>query len=204
MLKKNTIALVLLAMSSAAHAGGYAGVGFGNSSIDIESTPYTVDKEDSDTAFSVFGGVDLNRNFAVEAGYVNLGEFSRSDASNDGVFAESLVQSVEGTAFYAALVGKLPVSDAVDLYAKGGLARWDVDLAATYTITDIATGASGTGSGSMSESGTDPMFGVGASFSASDTLAIRAEFTRFMDIGDEETTGQSDVNVIEVSAALKF
>jgi hypothetical protein len=47
------------------------------------------------------------------------------------------------------------------------------------------------------------MFGVGVQFDAGNLL-LRAEFERFMDIGDEDITGQSDVDVIGVSAAVKF
>ncbi len=209
---KKIVLTALFAISSPIFAQGYVGIGVGQSSVDIKSTPYTVDKQDSDTAGSIFGGVELNKNFAIEAGYVNLGEFGLSEANSftDGVlfYNESLIQNVEGSAFYAAIVGKLPITNGVELFAKGGFARWNIDLAGTYTIAAYDGAGtfmgSGSASDSLSESGVDPMFGVGVSFNVTEVLMVRAEIERFMDVGDENTTGQSDVDVIGLSAAVKF
>ena len=204
---KKVVLAALFAVSSPVFAQGYVGIGIGQSNVDIESTPYTISKEDSDTAFKVFGGAELNKNFAIEAGYVNFGEFGMTEAgtfientpSGTLIYDESLKQSVEGFAFYTAVVGKLPVTNAFELFAKAGFALWDIDLRGQYNadVYSYSTGAylwSESYSVSINESGVDPMFGVGVQFDAGNLL-LRAEFERFNEI---------EVDVIGLSAAVKF
>ncbi len=220
---KRVIFAALFAISSPVFAQGYVGLGIGQSSVDSDSSPvpvpgysgmlYPTNIEDSDTSFKVFAGFDLHKNFALEAGYVDFGTFGTTLAGTftDGTFIyDSTAEgSSDAFAIYAAVVGKLPVSNAVDLFVKAGFARWDVEstAAAVVDVYDAGTSAYlGTGYGydSESASGVDPMFGVGINIHASDAFMIRAEFERFIDVGDENTTGQSDVDVIGVSAAVKF
>lgn len=190
MLKK-IIPLGLLVMSGAVNAGGYLGVGFGESSVDV--TPYyypglTTAVSDSDTAFKLFGGYGFNDNVAIEAGYTNFGEFGV--AYGDGSF-----DYVEAGALYIAAVGNVPLGP-VTLFGKAGLANWFLDYSGVDTYWGWAWSDTATG--------IDPMVGFGANLDLADAFAVRGEFERFMDVGDRDMTGQSDVDVLSVSAVLKF
>lgn len=191
MLKK-IIPLSLLAMSTTVNAGGYVGAGFGESSADV--TPYyypgvTTSVSDTDTAFKLFGGYEFNDNVAVEGGYVKFGEFGVT--YSDGSF-----DNVEASAIYVAAVGSIPLGP-VTLFGKAGFANWFVDYSAIDTAawywawSDTATGI-------------DPMVGLGVKFDVSQNFAVRGEAERFLDVGDAAFTGQSDIDVLSVSAVLKF
>jgi OmpA-OmpF porin, OOP family len=196
MLKK-ILPFTLLAISGAASAaGGYVGVGFGESSVDVE--PYytgATSVSDSDTAFKIFGGYEFNRTIALEGGYTNFGEFGVDYAWTDGTFLYNDYERVEASALYVAAVGSIPLGP-VSLFGKAGLAHWFVDYTDYWddwgiTWTDSATGI-------------NPMLGFGVKIDAGNAFALRGEFERFLDVGDKNITGQSDVDVLSLSAIFKF
>lgn len=78
----------------------YFGVSIGNVELDSFSN--------DDTGFKLFGGAYLNKNFGVEAGYADLGEYG----------------STEVDGFYIAAVGKYPVNNKIDVIGKLGFMRW--------------------------------------------------------------------------------
>lgn len=191
MLKK-ILPFTLLAMSGAANAAGaYVGIGLGESSADV--VPYYIDPSsvsETDTAFKVFGGFEFNRSFSLEGGYTNFGE-----AVVDYAFWNDY-EKFEASAFHVAAVGSLPLGP-VSLFGKAGLAHWFVDYtddswdSSGYIVTSSATGIS-------------PMFGFGVKVDAGNAFALRGEFERFLDVGDEYYTGQSDIDVLSLSAIFKF
>ena len=192
------VAVILLAAGFAftpmAQAeGGFAGVGFGNTSVDIEcDLDITCNADDSDTGFKIFGGYQFNPNFAFEVAYVDLGEAKIT--GTDSVLG-STTATVEASGFNFAVVGSFPVGERFELMAKAGFFRWDLDLNASSSVF---------GSGSESETGFDPMFGIGGSFNITNNFGLRVEYEKFLDVGDEDTTGQSDVNLISASLVFRF
>jgi OOP family OmpA-OmpF porin len=184
-----------IAVSSSAQAqvqGWYAGVGLGQSKVDIEcDLNITCSSDDTDTGWKLFAGNQFSPNAAVEFGYLDLGE---AKASGTDSFFGSASLTAEVSGFNVALVGFLPVGNTVNLLGKIGLFLWDLDVGANTSI----------GSGSTSESGTELMFGFGASFDIGQTTAVRIEWERFTDVGDENETGQSDVDLLSASLVFRF
>ena len=127
--------------------------------------------DETDTAYKIFGGYQFNKHFAVEGFYTDLGEFSESDAGIDIV--------AEADTFGVAFVGILPLSEQFDLFAKVGVHRWDIEVVGKGGST-VVTG---------DDSGTDVMYGVGASYSLTDSVAIRAEWENYS--GDDDLTALS-------------
>lgn len=198
-MKKTALAIVLATLAAPTFAqGGYAGLGFGQSSVDIEVDTslsslagVTTTVEDSDTSFKLFAGYNFNDNFGVEVAYQNLGEMSvRYEDSVDFI-----LDTWEASALSVAGIGYLPINESASVFGKFGLARWDLDAAETSSIPGVA--------GGVSESGIDPLFGLGFQYTVGN-VALRAEYERYMSLGDAQTTGESDVDVIGVSAALRF
>ncbi len=165
MKKLMTIAIAFFVISSAqVFAGGadgagfepkpYAGISLGSNSFD-DGTGLA---DDSDTGFKIFGGLNLNKNFAVEAGYANLGEYTET--------LTGLNATLDTSAFYLAAVGKMPINDKITLQGKLGFASWDLDVNVP-------------GFGGGSADGVDPMFGIGAAIKINDKASVVVDFTRF-------------------------
>ena len=144
-------ALLFGAVAGGAHAadGFYIGGGAGQAYVD------EADYDDEDTTLSVFGGYQVNRWFAIEGGYIDLGEIEPA----------SLGASLEATTVHATAVGMIPVNDSFAVYGKAGMHRWDADSAIALLGGD--------------DSGTDPTYGVGAQYRFTERLAVRAELNRF-------------------------
>jgi opacity protein-like surface antigen len=70
---------------------------------------------------------------------------------------------------------------------------WDLDFKDSTAIV-----------GSISESGTDLTFGFGANFDFSRSTALRVEYQVYSNIGDANTTGESDVSVLGAGLVFKF
>ena len=74
-------------LAGAQDVGNYIGFGIGPSKAKIHDARISeqlagsglattsIDDDDKDVAFKLFGGHKFNRNFAVEGGYFNLGKF---------------------------------------------------------------------------------------------------------------------------------
>jgi len=196
MLKK-ILPFTLLAMSGAASAaGGYVGVGFGQSSADVEPVYYDIDwtthVSDTDTAFKIFGGYEFNRNIALEGGYTYFGEFGVDYRYLNTSYVESYKS--DAGAFYVAAVGSIPLGP-VSLFGKVGLAHWFVDYSESDPWGEFW---------SDNATGINPMFGFGVKIDASNVFALRLEAERYLDVGDKFYTGQSDVDVLSVSGVFKF
>ena len=142
---------------------------------------------DTDTAFKIFGGVEFNRNIALEGGYTNFGEYVV-----DYTFWNDY-ETYEASALYVAAVGSIPLGP-VSLFGKAGLAHWYVDR----------SDPDGFSWWSEDAMGIDPMFGAGVKIEASGNFALRGEFERFLDVGDRNDTGRSDIDVLSISGVFTF
>lgn len=186
---KKVVLAALLAVSSPVFAQGYVGLGFGQASADLsEVGPINgvyPSLDENDTSFTIFGGAIFNPNFGAEVGYVDFGEMSATWDGLGSTGVDFVKSAAEASAFYAAVLGMLPLNEQASLFVKAGFARWDIDVLATSSFG---------GTASTSDSGTDPMFGVGVQFTVNNLL-LRAEFERFNEI---------EVDVLGLSAAVKF
>lgn len=128
-----SLILALASTSAFAQEGDfYVGAGGGGTNFETESfdialptdPTQTVNSviDDSDGNFRFYGGYRLNPNFSVEAVYSDLGEFEIIDEANN------FSAAFEARSIDLAAVGLLPLADGrFDLFARAGLAFWDVD-----------------------------------------------------------------------------
>lgn len=155
----------------------YIGASYGR--VDVDSDEFD---DDSDTAYSFYGGVDLGPVFGVELGYVDFGgsenDFYSTDT--DGVQLSGLVHFVN--------------TDYLDVYARAGVLDWD-------TSVDTALGDAST-------DGTEMFWAVGTDIYLVQNAAIRIEYARYEVELEEDEAGfiaeGEEYNLNQISAGIKF
>lgn len=181
------LAIVSALTAPAAWAeGGYVGLGLGQSRMNglddlcdtIVSTSFSgattsCSADETDTSVNLFGGYRFNENFAVELGYLDLGE-STIDTTITANGASAVISgrtSVSGA--YLAGVGILPLGERWSLFGRigvfGGTAESDISL--------VANGIT-LSSEHVEDDGSEMMYGVGAGFSISERIDLRLQFDR--------------------------
>lgn len=150
----------------------YIGIGTGFSSLENDSEDvddfisdgaddFDLD-DDEDNVFKGFVGYEFNPYFATELFYADLGR-TRLEGNNGAN------TDLESSAYGVSLVGKLPLTDWFELFAKAGMAKWETDV----------DGNLGNASVDLEDNdGIDPVYGVGAQLNFEPFL-VRAEYERY-------------------------
>lgn len=188
-MKQRTLILaVALALSTgAAHAAApYAGAMLGQSKVKdtTQVAGYTMD--DTATSFGFFVGSEIVPHVAAEFGYIDFGKYNLG--------GPSLTGDVKASAFYLAAVGTAPITPSLSVYGKLGLARSKTDGEISTT-----TGIHWSGS----DTATKPMLAVGLEFPIVPKVAIRAEYSKFKDVGGNNN-GKSDIDTLAVAGVVRF
>jgi OOP family OmpA-OmpF porin len=144
-------------------------------------------------AFKLFGGYQMNRNLAIEAGYFNLGKFG---FSADTTPAGTLDGRMKIQGANLDLVGTLPLT--TNLSALG---RVGAQYSRTRSSFD-ATGAALPTSGSRKESHTNAKWGLGLQYAISPALMLRAEVERLRTANG--VGGHGNVNVASLGLVFPF
>ena len=162
--------------------GWYIGFGIGQTKFKgaCDGVSPGVSCDDTDVAGKILGGYQFSRNFDLELAYADLGQAKATLGS-----ASSTV-GAKGIEFTG--VGMLPLADRFSVLARAGVFHWNVDT----------TGPS------ASASGTDLTFGFGVKFDFNRDFSIRAEWQRYKDVGDENKTGQGNIDFIGASLVYKL
>jgi OOP family OmpA-OmpF porin len=178
-------------MATAQDPGFYAGLSAGqgrftNGCAGLANAGFAGSCDEKDAAWKIFGGYQFNDIFAAEAGYTKLGEVHMR-----GTFlGVPGTAKVEASGFEMVGVARMPIAVQFAAYGKAGFLRWDVDR-------------SGAGS-SIGETGTNITLGLGFQYNVTKRLAARAEWQRYSDVGNDNTTGNSDVDVLSIGLVIKF
>lgn len=179
-----------LSVSAPAQAGffdftlaPFVGASIGQSTIDI--CPAGASCDDTDTAWKIFGGLEVNEYLSMEVGYADLGEAKFSDATS------SATAEVNGMTL--AMVGTFAVSPSFTLIGRGGMNILNLEVDAIDRV------ASNDGDTDVAWS-----LGVGAQYNFTESVGLRVEYERFFDVGDEDTTGEADVDLISAGIVFKF
>jgi OOP family OmpA-OmpF porin len=145
-----------------------------------------------DTGAKIFGGRQVNRNWGVEFGFVDLGE-STTAGIVSGVPTTAL--NLEGQGFTVAGTGTLPFGEKEKLafFGKFGLLLWEADrfaIVGGFPVTE-------------SDNGVSPMGGIGLKYDFTKRIGIRGEWERFVDVGGS-AAGESDVDLLSVGVVVWF
>jgi OmpA-OmpF porin, OOP family len=161
----------------------YVGATVGQAEFKDACSGVSVSCDDKDTAWRLLAGYQINRNFAVEVGYHDLGE---AKASAGGVNA-----SIKATAWELLGVGILPIANQFSAYGKLGV---------YYAKSE---GTSNVGA-SADETNTGLTWGVGAQWDVIRNLGLRLEWQQYRDVGGESLGGEDPINVLSIGAIWRF
>jgi opacity protein-like surface antigen len=135
---------------------GYVGLSGGRSRYDLYSGPSGLAYDDSDTAWKLSTGGYFHRNFGVELGYLDFGRSYRLDG-------RTKAQGVN-----LSLVGRAPIGDRLELFAKAGT-TYSRTVTSAQPVYGLRTGR---------DSGMGLSFGVGASWGFTPNIAAVLEWER--------------------------
>ncbi len=189
--------LFVASFSGVVHAEkNYLGLGLGQASSTIDedgirliSGPL-ISSDDKDSSFKFFYGHQVSEVIALEFGYTDLGNVSATESSLGIV--DTYEFEVSGISLSA--LGKLPVSDRVDLFGRIGVFLWDSD----FTV--CLPSASGCIGGS--DDGSDLLYGFGIDFKINDKIRLRGEY-EMLDV-DVVKAGAGEFSVLSGNLVFDF
>jgi len=150
--------------------------------------------DDKDFGYKLQVGYSFNQNFAVEGGYVDLGQQNyRVNFDTGSGHAKS-----DDNGLNIAALGIVPLDGQFSLFGKVGM----IDAKVDYHFSGGDAG--GNFSTSHENIKFSPEFGVGAMYSLNDVADLRLEAERFADLGKKSTTGEADVNLLSLGVAYRF
>jgi OOP family OmpA-OmpF porin len=168
---------------SAEDPGFYLGFGLGAARYDVHARDYddgsltSASADTSSRGLRLFGGYDFNPNLALDVFITDLGEttFHGQSLGTASYWCPGAVASrvsVDGLGLAA--VGKLPIGQRFNVFAKGGVFAWDWDS----LIRDSC------GPFQDSDSGVDPMYGAGISYAFNYVTSIQLQWERYSHVID--------------------
>lgn len=163
---------------------GLLGSGFSTSSIEID---------DKDIGYKVFGGYQFNRYLALEGGFFDLGQF---DFSTVTIPAGTLNGTMKIRGLNLDLVGYIPMGDKWSAFGRVG---------AAYAETKDSFSGSGAvvvGNDSLDERETNAKIGLGLQYAVSRALALRVEAERYRT--PDGVGGKGDVDLMSAGFVYKF
>lgn len=185
--------------------GWYIGGGVGVSKADVDEGSFnagliaagfaaaTTTSDEKDTGWKLFVGYQLNKNFAVEGGYADLGRFS---AFSTTVPAGTLSTRFTSTAWNLDAVGILPFGNNFSLLGRVGVVRSEtkVSLARTGAVVVLVP--------NLKDHETSYKLGLGVGYDFTKTMGVRGEWERYR--VSDGAGDKSDVDLFSVSLRVKF
>lgn len=188
--------LVLVSAPAIASTKTAMRVHFG-ANVSSESTNYKSPEDfsgsiDDSVGFSVTAAFPFQPWGAAEVGYVSLG-----DADFDGLFQGTPdTGTIEATGFRFGLIGALPISKRFALLGRVGGFAWEVEESEVF---------GGVPEPPFSDSGTDAYFGAGAQFGVSKRIDLRAEWIRYLGVGEVSgQTGDGDTDSVSLGVTVRL
>jgi OOP family OmpA-OmpF porin len=157
----------------------------------------SISNNDKNTAFKLFGGYQFNRNFAVEGGYFNLGEFGYTATTAAPALAATLNGKIKLQGLNLDAVGMLPLGDKFSVFGRVGMQY------AQAKDTFTSSGAAPTPANpNPSKNALNYKVGVGAQYDFNQSLGMRIEAERFR-INDA-VGNNGDINMYSLGLVYRF
>ncbi len=210
----------------------YLGVGLGPSAIGFNSDDFGTQSvasikstATSDTGYKLFGGYNFNENWAIEAGYANLGRFAyKWTASTDALYFNNIYTfDYKAASWFTAVKGALPVTGQLKAFGKLGVTvnksqdTYTHDTSRNMPIglpaclpgigvcyPNYSTSATDFKSGSHSKTRADALIGVGIEYRALKNASIRFEYEDFGNFGNRDNTGRAKLSIWSLGVVYTF
>ena len=199
------LAVLSSAGVSAQDSGWYAGANLGRSAATIDDerinrsllgsgfSSSSIADDDRSTGYKIFGGYQLNKNFAVEGGYFNLGNFGYTATT---VPAGTLDGRIKLQGLNLDLVGTLPLSEKFSVFGRAGLNY------AQARDSFRGTGAVQVMNPNPRKNDTNYKVGLGLQYALSESLAVRAEAERYR--VNDAIGNRGHVDLVSVGLIYRF
>jgi OOP family OmpA-OmpF porin len=187
-------------------SGWYGGINAGQSKSTIDdtrinsnllgagATSTTINDNNHDTGYKLYGGYKFNRNFALEAGYFNLGKFGYTATT---VPAGTLVGNTKLEGVNLDVLGILPITEKFSAFARVG-----VNYAETRDNFTSTGAAHLPANPNPSKQDANLKFGMGVQYDFTQSLGMRAEGERYR-ISDA-IGNKGDIDLVSLGLVYRF
>jgi len=148
----------------------YVGASIGRADVKVP--------DESDTAWRILGGYQINRNFAAEIGFHHLGEVDQAAGTR-----RTHVFELVG-------LGAYPVANNFSIYGK---------LGAYYGRSEFRSSTAGDGD----DTNGGLTYGFGTQYDFMPQAGVRLEWQRYDNVGGDRA-GKTDIDVINVGLIWRF
>ena len=176
---KNVVILFFLVcgMSIASANQYYVGLDFNEIKVNTGITNISSNLDEEDTVLKFTGGYKLDDKISLEAFYMDFGEASLSGVSGNQFSYGGSTYEFITTATIALSADTVGVGARYNIYKEGKSALYAMAGIHSYDVT--LSIAAGTGSASVSESGSDPYYGIGYNYLVADNLNLNLSYQNY-------------------------
>lgn len=215
------LSTAISASADARDAGFYVGVDAGQSTLDVDKSDLdtailwavdqsgfsvisaTSDLDDSDTTYSVFAGYRFLPYLAVELSWLDVGKasYNATGTITDGFSTADIEIGADAEVSGPALsvLGIYPFNEHWEVFGRAGVMFAETELSAGVPIPGL-----GTFSDSISADTEEFLWGAGISYNFNDQIGARVEYAQVLDAGDQDETGEGDVDRIVLGISYSF
>lgn len=166
----------------------YVGASGGQSTTDSCVKPQNTGSgtcDDKDTAWKIYGGMEMNEYISMEVGYVDLGTINYSAPAGSRKTTGAIIQ----------VVGTYALNPSFTLMARGGMNILNTEVNGALAATSVNNSGN-----------TDVVWsaGLGAQYNFNKTVGLRMEWERYFEAGDPTDTGEADIDLVSAGVVFKF
>jgi len=168
----------------------YLGIGIGVSDFGVTQANATYTEHDErDTSSKIFAGYQLNRQFAVEVGYHNLGKYKAALSGGE----ETASNTNKGTAWVVAAKLTPMSEEKISPFFKLGASH----------LTNKESGLLNGAAYSLKKSKTNAYYAIGVDYEISKTLGFSLAYESFGKAGDNNDNNQP-IRIKPTALSLSF
>jgi len=163
----------------------FVGVSAGQATHDM-ACPAGSTCDDTDTAWKIYGGLEVNEFIAMEVGYADLGEVKVGGTPSG---------TAEVNGMTIQLIGTYAINPSFSLIGRGGMNILNLEKNGTIA---------GTPTRNVGDTDVAWSLGLGGQYNLNKSVGLRVEWERYFEVGDPDTTGEADVDLISAGVVFKF